>query len=139
MRATVIQYNNHNQFRITGWAEDKVRLEPSQGKKEVRNIHWMVTEMIHNNQNEFMATKLQSGITIRAVSDGSYHPTYQYGTSAWIIKIPNNDRTTTGANFLRGGSKSQCSCCSELCGLIGTIRNIKKSAVHKTLFRYHKR
>ena len=68
--------------------------------------------------------KNQSGITIRAVSDGSYHPTYQYGTSAWIIKTQNNDCAITGANVVPGDAKSQCSHCSELCGLIGDIRHI---------------
>ena len=34
-----------------------------------------------------MAAKMQPGITIWAVSDVSYHPNYQYGTSAWIIKM----------------------------------------------------
>ena len=71
-----------------------------------------------------MATKLQSGIKIQTVSDGSYNPTYQYGTSAWIINIQNNARATTGANVVPGDAKSKCSHCSELCGLIGDIRHI---------------
>ena len=62
-------------------------------------MNWMVKEGIQNNNNEFMATKVQPGITIWAVSDVSYHPTYQYGTSACIIKIHNNDHATAGANF----------------------------------------
>ena len=65
-------------------------------------MQWMVKEVIYNNNNEFLATKMQSGITIRAVSDGSYHLIYQYGTSAWIIKIHNNDRAITGNIFVPG-------------------------------------
>ena len=77
-----------------------------------------------NNNNEFMAKKLQSGITLRAMSDRSYHPTYQYGTSVWILKIHNNDHKITGDNDVPGDAKYQCSFCSELCGLIGDIRYI---------------
>ena len=81
-------------------------------------------EVIHNNNNEFLATKLQSGITVRAVSDGSYHPTHQYGTSAWIIKIQSNDRSITEAKVFPGDDKSQCYHCSKLRSLIGAICNI---------------
>ena len=87
-------------------------------------MKWMVKEVIHNNKNEFLAKKLQSSITIRAASDGYYHPTYQYGISAWIIKIQNNDHTITEANVVPGYSNSKCSHHSELCGLIGDIRHI---------------
>ena len=76
------------------------------------------------NNNEFMSTKMQSGTKIRATSDGSYHPTYQYRTSAWIIKIQNNDCVFTGENVFPGDAKYQCFTRSELCGLIGDIRHI---------------
>ena len=90
-------------------------------------MQWMVKEVIHNNKNKFLATKLQSSITIWAVSNGSYHPTYQYWISVWIIKIQNNDRLITGANIVLGDAKSQHSHCSDLCGLIGAIRHINKT------------
>ena len=80
--------------------------------------------MIHNDNNEFLETKLQSGITTRAVSDGSYHTTYQYVTSAWVITIQNNDSAITGPDVVPSDTKSQFSCRSELCGLIGDIRHI---------------
>ena len=80
--------------------------------------------MIHNDNNEFLETKLQSGITTRAVSDGSYHTTYQYVTSAWIITIQNNKHAITGPDVVPSDTKSQFSCRSELCGLIGDIRHI---------------
>ena len=67
---------------------------------------------------------MQSGIKIWAVSDGFYHPTYKYGTSAWIIKTYNNDRAITGANVVPGDARYQCSHHSEPCGLIGAIRHI---------------
>ena len=66
MRETFIRHHNHNQFRLIRWAEDNVRTETSQGNNYVRNIQWMVKEVIHNNTDEFLATKLQSGMTIRA-------------------------------------------------------------------------
>ena len=84
----------------------------------------MVKELIHNNNTEFMATKTQSGIKIWAVSGGSYHPTYQYGTSAWIIKIQNNDHAITGVDIVPDDAKYQFSHCSELCGLVSDFRNI---------------
>ena len=84
----------------------------------------MVKEMIQKNNNGFLETKLQSGITIQVVSDGYYHTNYQYGTSAWIIKIHNNECTITGANFVPGAAKSQFSHRSKLCGIIGSIRHI---------------
>ena len=87
-------------------------------------MQWLVTEVMHINKNEFLATKLQSGITIRSVIDVSYHPTYQYITSTWIIQTYKNNRTITGANFVPGDAKSQCSHRSKLCGLISDIRNI---------------
>ena len=71
-----------------------------------------------------MATQLQSGITKHSASDGSYNPNYQYGTSAWIIKIHDKDRKITGDNVVLSDAKSQCYHCSELCGIIGYIRNI---------------
>ena len=89
----------------------------------------MVKEVIHNNNNEFLSTKLQFGITIWAVSDRSYHPTYQYGTSVWIIKIQNNAYTIIGNDFGPGDAKSQCSCRSELCGPIGAIRHINNICI----------
>ena len=48
--------------------------EQSQGDNYVRNVQWILKEVIHNNNNGFMATKLPSVITIRSVRDGSYHP-----------------------------------------------------------------
>ena len=71
-----------------------------------------------------MATQLQSGITIWAMSDISYHPTYHYGSSSWIIKIQNNDRKITGVNVVAGDAILQCSHYIELCGIIGAIRHI---------------
>ena len=106
MRATIVRHHKRNQFILKGRAEDTGRPEPSQGDNDVRSMQWMVTEVIHNNNNVFLARKLQSIITIRAVSDLSYHPTYQYGTSAWIIKIQNNDRAITGAIVVPGYVKS---------------------------------
>ena len=46
----------------------------------------MVKEVIHKNNNAFMETQFQFGITIRAMSYVSYRPTYSYVTSSWIIK-----------------------------------------------------
>ena len=88
-------------------------------------MQWMVKEVINNNNNEFMKTKIQSGIIMRDASDRSYHPTYQYGTSSWIINIENNYRAITGVNVDLGDAKSQFSHRSELCRLIGSIRHIK--------------
>ena len=79
---------------------------------------------MHNNNIEFLAKKLQYGITIQAVIDVSYHPTYQYGTSTWIIKIHNNDGVITGDDVVLGGAKYQCSHRSELCVIIGAIQHI---------------
>ena len=86
-----------------------------------------------------MATQLQSGIKIRAVSDGSYHPTYHYGTPTWIIKIQKNDRATTGVNVVLGDAKSQCSHGSELCGIIGAIRHIKTFSAHTKFLKDQQR
>ena len=54
----------------------------------------------------------------------NYHPTYQYGTSALIIKTQNNNHTITGANVVLSDAKSQCFHRSELFGLIGAIWHI---------------
>ena len=72
----MVQHHNHNQFSLTVWKEGSSRPEPSQGDDEFSNMKWMVKEVIHNTNNEFLATKLQSGIKIWAVSDVSYDPTY---------------------------------------------------------------
>ena len=106
MIANVVQHHNRKQFKLTVWSEYKGRPEQSQFNNDVSNMQWMITEVIHNTNNVFLARKLQYIITIRAVSDLSYHPTYQYGTSAWIIKIQNNDRAITGANVVPGYVKS---------------------------------
>ena len=78
MRATVIQHQNHNRFRLTVRAEDNGEHEPSQVDNNFRNMQWMVKYMIQKNNNGFLATQLQSGITIRAMNDGSYHPTHKW-------------------------------------------------------------
>ena len=126
MQATIVRHHNHNQFSLKLWSEDNGRPEPSQFNNYISNMQWIVKEVIHNNDENVLATTPQSSITIRAVSDGSYHPTYQYETSAWIIKIHHNDRAITGANVVPVDAKSQFSHLSELCGLIGAIRNINK-------------
>ena len=54
MRGTVVQHHIHNQFRLSGWAEDNSRPEPSQGNNEVSNMQWIVKEIIQNNNNEFL-------------------------------------------------------------------------------------
>ena len=54
MRGTVVQHHIHNQFRLSGWAEDNSRPEPSQGNNEVSNMQWTVKEIIQNNNNEFL-------------------------------------------------------------------------------------
>ena len=109
---------------ITTRVEDNDIPIPSQGDDDIRNMQWMAQEGIHKNINEFLGTKLQSRIIISAVSDRSYHPTYQYGTSAGIIKIHNNNWKIIGSNDILGDSNSQYSHLSELCGLIGDMRHI---------------
>ena len=84
----VVRHNN--KFSLTGLADDNGGPEPSQGDNYVSNMQWMVKEVIHKNNNEFLVTQLRSGIKIRAMSDISHHPTHQYGTSSWIIKIQKN-------------------------------------------------
>ena len=86
MRDTAVQHHNHNQVRLIVWAEDNSGPESSKVDNDFSNMQWMVKEVIHKNNNEFLATQLQSGITIWSVSEVSYHPNYQYGTSSWIIK-----------------------------------------------------
>ena len=76
------RHHNHNQLRLTVWVEYNGEPEPLQGDNYFRNMQLMVKEVIHKNNNKSMATQLQYGITIRYVSDGYYHPTHQYGTSA---------------------------------------------------------
>ena len=53
-RTTAVQHHNRNQFRLTGWAGENSRPEPSQGNDDVRNMQWMLKEVIHNNNNVFM-------------------------------------------------------------------------------------
>ena len=71
MRENFVRHHNHNQFILAGWAGGNGRPEPSQDDNDVSDMQWMVKEVIHNNANEFLVTTLQSGIIIRAVSDGS--------------------------------------------------------------------
>ena len=126
MQATIVRHHNHNQFSLKLWSEDNGRPEPSQFNSYISNMQWIVKEVIHNNDENVLATTPQSSITIRAVSDGSYHPTYQYETSAWVIKIHNNNRAITGDNVAPGDANSQCSHHSEPCRLISDIQHINK-------------
>ena len=124
MKATVVRHHNHNQFRLTLWADDNDLPAPPQVDNNVRSIQWTVTEVIHNNKNGFLSTKLNYSIKIWAVSDGFYHTTYQYRTSTWIIKTQNNNHTITGDNFVPGDAKYQYYHRSELCRLLGYIQHI---------------
>ena len=125
IRATAARHHSHNKFRLTGWVEYNSGPKHSQYDDGVRIIQWMVKEVIHKNNNDFLATQLQSSITIQAVIDGSYHPTYLYLTSVRIIKIQYNDHKITGANVFPGDSKYQYYFRRELCGHIGSIRHLK--------------
>ena len=49
---------------------------------------WMVQNKMHTHNTPNIITALRSGITIEAVSDGSYHPDLQHGTSAWVLCDP---------------------------------------------------
>ena len=46
---------------------------------------------------------------IKIVSDGSFQPSIQLGTSAWIIEFGPNQQQNTGCNIIPGSAKDQYS------------------------------
>ena len=71
------------------------------------------------------------GKNIKVISDISFHPKFQLGTSAWVIKPDDSDICITGNNMVPGVHEIQYAHCSELSGLIGAIHHIN------SIFKLH--
>ena len=61
-----------------------------------------------------------------AVNNESFHPSFQIGTSGWIICDANGCFTVEGNNTVQGYATIQCSHCSELSGPIGAVQHVNK-------------
>ena len=128
MRATVItDCHNNNRFRITGWAPENIINTPTHEQQEEAKKEWMVQQIYHRDEEEWIIHQLQTQQQIMIVSDGSYHPDYQVGTSAWVItSSTDTTRRIYADNIVPGDRHIQCPHRSELCGLIGAVQHIQQ-------------
>ena len=126
VRATV-QYDprNHNRFRITGWAPENIIHQTTTEEKDEQNMTWMINQVYNTPAENWIIQQLRHGHKLMVVSDGSYHPQYKVGTSAWVITSENDTSQRIYAdNIIPGDEYLQCPHRSELGGLIGAIRHI---------------
>lgn len=123
-RATVTKdQNNNHRFRITGWSPESDEDIPQPNTDA--SYKWMITGQSHRCNRQWIAQKLLQGNKLMAVSDGSFHPEYQVGSSSWVItEKSNTKRSIQGKNIIPGDKSVQCPHRSELGGLIGVIRDI---------------
>ena len=121
-RCTVIR--DHNRIRLKGYAPDRQIPRPSTEEKEDRKMEWMINNTYNQQHTHQLAQYLLEGHNLTAVSDGSFHPEYKIGTSAWVIKHPADNRAIYGDNLVPGSDDIQCSHRSELTGLIGVVRHM---------------
>jgi len=125
-RATVSKdRTNRNRYRLTGWAYDRHTSEATPAQIDIFHRSWMKNTTYHNTYEGWIAEQLQTEEGIIIVSDGSYHPNYEIGTSAWVItSLQNTTKRLCGDNAVPGDTYVQCSHRSELCGLIGAVNHI---------------
>ena len=127
VRATVsIDRDNSNRYRITGWAPENPTPTPTLDEQEEQKMNWMIHTRHNIPEEEWIILQLRERQPIMIVSDGSYHPEFQIGTSAWVItSATNTSRRVYADNLVPGQPHVQCPHRSELCGLIGAVRHIK--------------
>ena len=128
MRATIIRdQDNHNRIKITGWAHEHYINEPTGEQKEEEKKAWMIQTTYNQQQEPWIVNQLRLQHPIMIVSDGSYHPEHQVGTSAWVITSEEDTtRRIYGDNVVPGDNHIQCPHRSELTGLLGAVRHIEK-------------
>ena len=126
MRAMMIRdRNNANTFRITGWAPENIIPIPTFDEQEEEKMKWMVSNTYNRQDEQWIVNQLRQGQRIMIVSDGSYHPTHEVGTSAWVItSSTDTSRRIYGDNIVPGDSYVQCAHRSELAGLVGAVGHI---------------
>ena len=91
LRATVIiDRTNTNRYRITGWAPDNIIIQPTQDQQEQDKQLWMIDQKYNQQEEAWIADQLRLNHKIMIVSDGSYHPEHEIGTSAWVITTEND-------------------------------------------------
>ena len=81
---------------------------------------------MHTHKVPDIITTLRSGTTIEAVSNGSFHPDLQHGTSAWVLCDPISGKTVYGNNLVPGPRSAQCAHRSKLCGLISVVKHVEQ-------------
>lgn len=83
-------------------------------------------DQIYNRQTEdWIAEQMRLNYKILIVSDGSYHPEYEIGTSSWVITAESDtSRRVYADNIVPGETYLQCPHRSELTGLIGAVKHI---------------
>ena len=121
-RATILHLHNHITFQ--GSTSEGVTYIPNDTAHNEIAQSWMVQNVRNEGNIHHIATHLQHGGKLEAVSDGSYHPSYKRGTAAWVVSITNTTTYIIASNSTPGRDYQQCSHRSELSGLIGTIRHI---------------
>lgn len=67
------------------------------------------------------------------VSDGSYHPSLKFGTSAWILEGMKSKIRITGKAITPGQASDQSAYRSELAGILSAILVINELAIHHKL------
>ena len=71
-----------------------------------------------------IVTVLRSGHLVKAISEGSFHPDLQHGTSAWLIPNPFSGKVTYGNNVVLEPKSAQCDHRSKLSVLTGIVKQM---------------
>ena len=88
-RATVSKdQNNNHRFRLTGWAPESTA-DNHQINTNAK-YKWMITGQSNRCNRRWLAQQLLQGKKLMAVSDGSFHPDYEVGSSSWVITEKTN-------------------------------------------------
>jgi hypothetical protein len=83
---------------------------------------------------DILKESIIQGIAL-AVCNGSYLESQQAGTASWIIEDGNQLQQLGGSLESPGSPLSQCSHCSELAGILGTVTHLNKLCVQHQVER----
>ena len=84
-------------------------------EEEEEKRSWMIDQTQNMENEAWLVEQIKNNNKIMIVSDGSFHPDYKVGTSAWVITSESNHNTRIhGDNIIPGEIYLQCSHWSEL-------------------------
>ena len=82
---------------------------------------WCIERLRCSDDGMSLASAIAADQTIISISDGSFDPTSQKGTSGFMLRTPDGTASILGANRVPGLPHEQCSFRSELAGVSGAL------------------